>query len=69
MEVEQASLTDGVALDAVSLGQDGGGATAVDVGGSEVAQALVTAPVVVVVDEGDESAVGAFNRRNGSSKK
>ena len=54
MEVEQASLMDGVTLDAVSFGQDGGGATAVDVGGSEVAQALVAAPVVVVLDEGGE---------------
>ena len=45
---------DGVTLDALSLGEDACGAAAVDVSGREVAEALVAAPVVVVVDEGGD---------------
>ena len=44
--VDQASLLDGVALDAFSVEQDRLGAAKVDVGWGEVAQALVAALVV-----------------------
>ena len=49
--VDQAVLLDGVALDAFSVEQDGLAAAEIDVSRRQVAQALVAAPVVVVVDE------------------
>ena len=50
--MEQAALLDGLPLDAFAVEQDGLGAAEVDVGRGKVAQALVVALVVVVVDEG-----------------
>ena len=51
-EVEQASLSDCLLLDASALEQDGLCSTEVDVGGREIVQALVVAILVVVLDEG-----------------
>ena len=48
----QAPLTDGLSLDLLSLFQDPGTASVIDVGGCQVAEALVVSAVVVVVDEG-----------------
>lgn len=48
----QAPLFDGLSLDPFSLQQDGLATPEVDVGGGEIVQALVIAPVVVVIDEG-----------------
>ena len=50
--VEQASLFDGLALDPLAFLQDGPIPPEVDVGGREVAEALMVAVVVVVLDEG-----------------
>ena len=50
--VHQASLLDGLALDAFAFEQDGLAAPEIDIGGREVAQALVVAPVIIVADEG-----------------
>ena len=52
--VLQAPGGEGLFLDPVSLGQDGLTAAAVDVGGREVAQALVGAGVIVVLHEGPD---------------
>jgi hypothetical protein len=48
----QAPLFDGLSLDPFSLQQNGLPAPEVDVGGGEVVEALVLAPVIVVLDEG-----------------
>ena len=48
----QAPMFDGLSLDPFSLSDDGGGPAEVGVGGRHVAQALVIALVVVVLDEG-----------------
>ena len=48
----QAPLFDGLSFDPFSLQQDGLATPEVDVGGGEIVQALVIAPVVVVIDEG-----------------
>jgi hypothetical protein len=50
--VQQAPLLDGLALNAVTLEQDGLAAAEVGVGRGEIVQALVVALVVVVLDEG-----------------
>ena len=50
--VAQAAIFEGLALDPRPLLQDGLAADEVDVGGSEVAQALVSPSVVVMLDEG-----------------
>jgi len=50
--VVQAAVLDGLVFDASPLSQDGFTATEVDVSWGEVADALVVAMVVVVVDEG-----------------
>ena len=47
----QAPLFDGFSLDAFSLQQDGLTTPEVDIGGGEIVQALVIAPMVVVIDE------------------
>ena len=49
--VAQAAIHEGLALDAFPLGQDPFAASAVDVGGREVAQALMGSGMVVVFDE------------------
>ncbi len=55
--MQSASLVDGPALDLLSLFADALTSAEVDVGGREIVQALVVAPVIVVLDEvGD----GAF---------
>jgi len=51
-EVEQASLSDCLLLDALALEQDGLCSAAVDVGGCEIVQAFMVAMVVVVLHEG-----------------
>ena len=51
MLVDQASLLDGAALDAFSVEQDGLGSAEIDVSRGQVAQALVAAVMIVVVDE------------------
>ena len=48
----QAPVFDGLSFDPFSLQQDGLAAPKIDVGGGEVVQALVVAPVMVVLDEG-----------------
>src|SRR3954469_1202578 len=50
-DVEQASLSDCLLLDALALEQNGLRSTEVDIGGCEIVQALVGAMVVVVLDE------------------
>ena len=50
--VDQAALLDGLAFDAFSVEEDGLAAAEVDICRCEIAQALVVALVVVVVDEG-----------------
>ena len=49
--VLQTTVGDGLSFDSFSFCQDGGAAPEVDVGRGEVADALVVAAVVVVVDE------------------
>ncbi len=51
MLVDQASLLNRLSLDAFSVEQDGLAAAEIDVSRGQVAQALVAAAVVVVVDE------------------
>ena len=51
-EVEQASLSDCLLLDALALEQDGLCSTEVDIGGCEIVQALVVPMLVVMLDEG-----------------
>ena len=48
----QAAIHEGLALDPRPLAQDGLAAAEVDVGRGEVAQALVSPSMVVVLDEG-----------------
>lgn len=48
----QAAVCDGIALDAFSLGEDCLSPAEVDIGRSEVVDALVIADVIVVFDEG-----------------
>ena len=50
----QAPVLDGLWFDPLPFQQDGLAAPEVDIGGREVIQALVVAPVVVVLDEGAE---------------
>ena len=50
--VRQSSLFDGLFLDALPSFDDGLVPSEVDVGGREVAKALVVAPVIVVLHEG-----------------
>ena len=50
----QAPVFDGLSFDPFPFQQDGLAAPEVDIGGREVIQALVVAPVVVVLDEGAE---------------
>ena len=50
----QAPLGQGLSLDTLPFDQDGLAPAVVDVGGGEVAQALVGAGVVVVLDEGPD---------------
>ena len=47
----QAPVLDGLSFDPFPFQQDGVAAPEVDIGGREVVQALVVAPVVVVLDE------------------
>jgi hypothetical protein len=49
--VLQSSLLDGVAFDPFSLQEDGPVSAEVDVGGRQVLEAFVVAPVIVVLDE------------------
>ena len=49
--VLQSSLLDGVAFDAFSFQEDGPVSAEVDVGGRQVLEAFVVAPVIVVLDE------------------
>jgi hypothetical protein len=49
--VLQSSFSDGVAFNPFSLQQDGLTSAEVDIGGSEVLQALVVSAVIVVLDE------------------
>lgn len=48
----QASLLDGLALDPFAFVEDGLPAAEVDVGGREIAEALVRSDMVVMLDEG-----------------
>ena len=50
--MKQASRFDGLTFDPFSLSQDGLAVSEVDIGRGEVLQALVIAPVVVVIDKG-----------------
>ena len=48
----QAAVCDGVPFGPLPLRQDGPAPSNMDVGGGEVVQALVVAPVIAVLDEG-----------------
>ncbi len=48
----QAPVLDGLSLDPFSFQQDGLAPSKIDVGGREVAQALVVTAVIIVLDEG-----------------
>ena len=50
--MQQAPLLDGLSFDAIALEQDRLSAAEVDVGRGEIAEALVVAAMVVVLDEG-----------------
>ena len=50
----QAAVCDGFALDAFSLGQDCLGPAEVDIGWSQIVDALMIADVIVVLDEGSD---------------
>jgi hypothetical protein len=50
--MQQASVSDGLSFDPFPFDGDGLAASEVDVGGRQVAQALVIAQVIVVGDEG-----------------
>ena len=50
----QVPVLDGLSFDPFPFQQDGLAVPEVDIGGREVIQALVVAPVVVVLDEGAE---------------
>ena len=50
--MKQAALFDGFAFDPFPLQHDDVAAPEVDVGGGEIAEALVVAAMVVVIDEG-----------------
>ena len=52
LAVLQAPMFDGLPFDPFSLFDDGAGSAEVGIGGGHVAQALVVALVVVVIDEG-----------------
>src|SRR4051794_23648629 len=52
--MQQAALLDGLSLDALAFLQDGLTTIEVDIGRSEVVQALLVTPVVVVIDEGSD---------------
>ena len=52
----QAALSDSLFLDLFPFSQNSFVATEVDIGGCDVAQALVVALVVVIVDEGPDLA-------------
>ena len=53
-EVEQASLSDCLLLDALALEQNGLCSTEVDIGGCEIVQALVVAVLVIMLHEGSD---------------
>ncbi len=52
----QAPLFDGLSFDPFSVQQDGLATPEVDIGGGEIVQALVIAPMVVMIDEGRDLA-------------
>lgn len=52
--VVQAAVLDGLQFDASPFGQDGFATTKIDVSRCQVADALVVAVVVVVIDEGGD---------------
>ena len=54
--VLQAAIVDGLSFDPFPFDEDGVAASEVDVGGSEVVEALVIAPMVVAIDEGRDLA-------------
>ena len=56
--VLQAPVLDGLSFDPFPFQQDGLAAPEVDIGGREVARALVIAPVIIVFDEGGELGFG-----------
>ena len=53
----QAAIGDGLAFDPFAFEQDGLAASEVDVGRGEIAEALVVAAMVVVLDEGRDLAL------------
>ncbi len=60
--VAQAAIDEGLALDPRPAPADGSPRAEVDVGGSEVAQALVSPSVVVMLDEGGNRASSSPGR-------
>ena len=64
--VQQASLLDGLLLDASALLQDGLTPAEVDGGGGEIVQALVRAAVIVVTHKGRELAAAVGSRPAGA---
>ena len=53
----QAAVLDGLVFDAPPFGKDGFAATKVDVGRCQIADALVVATMVVVIDEGGDGSL------------
>ena len=51
LAVLQAPMFDGFSFDPVTLGEDGGTASEVDIGGGQIVEALVVSAVVVVINE------------------
>ena len=52
--MKQASILDCLSFDALPFGEDLSGPAEVDIGRVQVLQALVIAPVIVVLDEGPD---------------
>ena len=65
LAVLQAPMFDGLSLDPFALFDDGIGPAEVGVGRGDVVEALVVAPMIVVLDEGLD--LGVRGRRAGSS--
>jgi hypothetical protein len=59
----QAATGDCLAFDAFAFEEDGRGPSEVDIGRCEIAQALVIAGMVVVVDEGGDLALAPGAKR------
>jgi hypothetical protein len=60
--VVQASLSDCVSFDPFAFEQDGLATSEIDVGGSEIVEALMVSPMVVMLDDGGDLGFQVFLR-------